>query len=282
VLEQDDRYSAGLGFDGYSTPAAVFDGNRVDQEADKRPPVARVPKRYGNGRIVASERIMGLRESQIFSFAPDGGDRKALTSSGYNVMPSWSRDGRRILFSSNRGGGESIEIWGMDADGGNQRQPTFNTPGVNFTPVESPDATRIAFTARRGNEPPEVCVMNADGSRQTQLTHGLGDRYPDANVPCWSFDGTLITFWAGKEAQYGNVWVMKPDGTNPRRVTDSEGRQNSDDPHWSPDGTKIVFGRGRGGNRAMSVLEPGTGEVTAFATGVHWCDWQPLPSHSSP
>ena len=120
--------------------------------------------------------------------------------------------------------------------------------------------------------------MNADGSGQTQLTRGLGEGYPDANVPCWSFDGKRITFWAGKERQYGEVWVMEPDGKNPRRITDTEDPWNSDDPHWAPDGTKIIFGRGRGGNRAMYVVDVQSGTVTPFATGIHWCDWQPVPS----
>ncbi len=86
---------------------------------------------------------MGLDSSQIFTFAPDGSDRRALTTSGYNVMPGWSRDGRRIHFSANR------ELWVMNADGGERRQPTFDTPGGNFTPVESPDGRRIAFSGQR-------------------------------------------------------------------------------------------------------------------------------------
>ena len=106
---------------------------------------------YQNGRVVAAERE-GEGPSQIFTFAPDGSDRKQLTSSGANYQPGWSRDGKRILFSSNH------EIWVMNADGGEKRQLTFNTPGGNFTPVESPDGKRIAFSGVRGHTPPEVYV----------------------------------------------------------------------------------------------------------------------------
>ncbi len=119
--------------------------------------------------------------------------------------------------------------------------------------------------------------MDADGGKQTQLTRGLGEGYPDANVPCWSFDGTLIAFWAGLETKFGEVWVMEPDGGNPRRLTDTPDPVNSDDPHWSPDGTKIIFGRGLRGDRAMHVVDVKTREVAPFARGVHWCDWQPIP-----
>ena len=123
----------------------------------------------------------------------------------------------------------------------------------------------------------EIWVMNADGSGQTQLTHGLGGRFPDANVPCWSFDGKLIAFWAGHEHKYGDVLVMEPDGKNPRRITHTEVPANSDDPHWAPDGTKIIYSGGPPGKRDTYVVDVKSGAVTPFATGIHWSDWQPIP-----
>ena len=255
----------------------------------------------GNGLVSCSERIVGGGESQIVNFASDGSGRTELTTSGYNIMPAWSRDGERILFTSTRSG--AGELWVMDADGGDARQLTFDTQGGNFTPVESPDGTRIAFSSiRDGVGHPEVWVMNADGSDQQrltetpappgqelvwslhptwsadgeliayastrsgstqiwmmnadgsdqrQLTFGLGPDYPDANVPSWSFDGSLIAFWSGFERRYGEIWVIEPDGSNPRQVTETADPRNSDDPHWSSDGSTIVYGEGLAGDRAM-------------------------------
>jgi dipeptidyl aminopeptidase/acylaminoacyl peptidase len=378
-------------------PAAVkpVDGNAQDARS------------FQNGRVVGSERVDGEGSSQIFSFASDGSDRKQLTSSGSNIIPSWSRDGKRILYSCN------YEIWVMNADGSGKRQLTINTQGGNFAPVESPDGKKIAFAGVRSSGQPEVWVMNADGSdprrltstppipptvrtntaaptyfdtlppkmramekqlppwlqnpdnqeksaeatallqkvqglvkanefaeaeknvdsilkmigvspeavvqnaprladlrwsshptwsadgkriaysssrsgsaqiwvmnadgsEQTQLTHGLGGRFPDANVPCWSLDGKLITFWAGHESRYGDIWVMEPDGKNPRRITQTKVPANSDDPHWSPDRTKVIYGSGQPGERAMFVVDVKTGTVTPFARNIQWCDWQPI------
>ena len=271
---------------------------------------------------------MGGDQSQIFTYAADGSDRKAVTSSGYNIMPSWSRDGTRILYSSGPISRGAMEIWVMDADGSNKRQLTFDTPGGNFTPVESPDGSRIAFSAaRQGVGHPEVWVMdadgsgqrrltttrvtpgqqnvwslhptwspdgerisyastssgetqiwvmNADGTDQRQITAGLGPDYPDANVPAWSFDGARIAFWSGFERRFGEVWTMNPDGSEPRRVTDTPDPRNSDDPHWSPDGAKLIFGQGLAGDRAMWVVDAAGGEPVLFARGVHWCTWQPV------
>ena len=111
---------------------------------------------------------------------------------------------------------------------------------------------------------------------RTAQTSGLGSSYPDANVPNWSFDGSRITFWSGFERRFDEVWTMNPDGSDPRRVTETPDPLNSDDPHCSPDGTTIVCGRGQNGNRAMYVTSSEGGGPVALAAGVQWCDWQPI------
>ena len=161
-------------------------------------PLTTAPSRsYYNGRVACSERIVGGSESAIFTYASDGSDRRILTTSGYNIMPSWSWDGRRILFSSNLGGA-AAEIWVMDADGGNKRQLTSGTQGGNFTPVESPDGTQIGFSSlRRSVGHPEVWVIDADGTNQQRLTTtvvipGQGDVW--SLHPSWSPDGERIVY----------------------------------------------------------------------------------------
>ncbi len=126
---------------------------------------------FQNGQVACS----GPDESgamQIFRFGPDGGGPKRLTSDGNSAYPSWSRDGSRILFASSRDG-SPFEIWTMDAEGGNQRPITSGTPlgGGNFTPFESPDGSRIAFTAvRPGVGHQEVWVIDANGGNTRPLT----------------------------------------------------------------------------------------------------------------
>ena len=80
--------------------------------------------------------------------------------------PTWSPDGKRIAFSSNRDG--NLEIYVMNADGSQQTRLTNNSSFDDY-PAWSPDGKRIAFTSYRDRKY-EIYVMNADGSGMRQLT----------------------------------------------------------------------------------------------------------------
>jgi TolB protein len=71
----------------------------------------------------------------IYTINIDGSNTKALTSSGNNEDPTWSRDGRYIAFHSNRTGSYSIYI--MNQDGNNLRRLT-DTQGNDTSPAWSP------------------------------------------------------------------------------------------------------------------------------------------------
>ena len=246
-----------------------------------------MPSAAPDGRTILFSSCVGnVRE--IFAMDSDGANRRQITSgtqggSG-NFTPIYSPDQQRIAFSALRDGDTNPEVWVMNADGTGATRLTQTPPALpgqqfvwSLHPTWSANGQQIAYASTVSGST-QIWIMNSGGTNQRQLTSGLGPDYPDANVPHWSLDGSKITFWSGFEGQYGDVWTMDPDGSNPVRVTTTPDLVNSDDPHWSPDGTRIVFGRGSPGQpRSMWVIEVATGNESEIITGVQWADWQPAP-----
>jgi len=95
----------------------------------------------------------------------DGSGRKDL-GDGDPGTASWSPDGKRIVFESDRDANH--EIYVMDADGTNQTRLT-TSPGRDANPAWSPDGRRIVFSSSRGGNV-DIYVMNADGTNERRLT----------------------------------------------------------------------------------------------------------------
>ena len=70
--------------------------------------------------------------------------RRLTDNDARDISPTWSPDGTRIAFASERD--DNWEIYLMDADGGNQTRLT-NNDAVDWMPAWSPDGTRIAFSS---------------------------------------------------------------------------------------------------------------------------------------
>ena len=111
---------------------------------------------------------------------PDGTIQTNLTNNSHNdSMPSWSLDGSKIAFASDRHGDGDIFV--MDEDGSGQSRLT-NLGGDEEYPRWSPDGERIASIG--GND---LYVINSDGTEMRQLFQG-------GRNPEWFPDGNRIVF----------------------------------------------------------------------------------------
>ncbi|HEX2196041.1 MAG TPA: Calx-beta domain-containing protein, partial [Actinomycetota bacterium] len=96
---------------------------------------------------------------------------KTVRSFGEGRHPEISPDGRRLVFASNRTGGDyEIYVLDLTAAGASPTALTSNSDD-DFNPSWSPDGTKIAWTSHPGGGRPDVFTMNAKGSGQQNLTN---------------------------------------------------------------------------------------------------------------
>jgi TolB protein len=244
-----------------------------------------------NGELIAyASTGDALEEDQldfeIYVMRADGGEPQRLTNDRVlDATPAWSPDGTRIAFAHLPGWGtEDLDgvIALVDTDGQNRAQLTRH-PEAEMTfdadPAWSPDGELVAFT--RTTFLPDLVIRSA-----IFMIEPMGENerllVDDGADPAWSPDGRLVAFTSTRDRNgetcfeecrvNGEIYVMRSDGTDLRRLTTDEADDRS--PAWSPDGTQIVFVSDRS-NRAnheneIYVMAADGGDVKRITTNGVW------------
>jgi dipeptidyl aminopeptidase/acylaminoacyl peptidase len=130
--------------------------------------------------------------------ADGSGAQSVLRDEADDWHPSWSPDGSRVVFTSNREG--EAHVWVMSRDGSSLTRVTPG-PGPADRASWSPDGSLILF-----GEGGDLWVVSANGGEPVNLTNTPEREGGGA----WSPDGTRIVFSAW-EGSGSNLWVFSPD-----------------------------------------------------------------------
>jgi Tol biopolymer transport system component len=262
------------GADLYTVRANGTAKRRVtDTASDERDPAY-----SADGRLIVFAQEVGRRgASEIWTMAAGGGAARRVTRlGGKAIYPDLSPDGSRVVFSGRPRGARTADVYIVRLDGIRLRRLT-NARGNDGQPVWSPDGRRIAFVSERTGVA-QIFVMEANGSRQTQLTKR---RVVHFGVD-WSPDGRRLVYDEGNPGEPGSIWVMRSNGTKPRRLTRALSMIRDFGPAWSPDGRQIafvrLFGTSQDARQDVFVMNAGGSRQHALAPGGKQLipAWQPL------
>ena len=195
----------------------------------------------------------------IFTANPDGSNPKQLTNTpGYDAETTITLDGKKLVFTSMRGG--DLDIYTMDANGKNVRQLTKEL-GYDGGPFWSYDGKQIVYRAYHPQTEKEkqdyldllkqnlihpsvleIWVMNADGSNKRQVTSNGKANFGPYFFP----DGKRIIFASNmhnpRQRDF-DLYKINVDGTGLERITFNDTFDGF--PMFSPDGKKLVFASNR-------------------------------------
>jgi Tol biopolymer transport system component len=173
--------------------------------------------------------------AQVGIVNADGSGFHLITSgNSNNGFASYAPDGKRIVYRTTGPEGVGLRIMNLDT-----HAITVLTSEWDNFPVWSPRGDLIAFIRRSGTDF-EVFTIHPDGSSLKQLTSNHGN---DAHL-AWSPDGERLLFCSsrmgfkdevvliGAPQPYGEVFVMRYDGTQVEQLTDNQWEEGG--PAWQP------------------------------------------------
>ena len=287
VWSSDGKYLFTSGSQESESPPVLV---RVSVETGGQHPIT-TPSRKGvgdvgpalspDGHTLAFIRATGSAAGEIYAVTlsdenlPLGQPRQVTFDSAMIDTPAWARNGRELIFASDREGRRAL--WRVLASGiarpARVAGAGDNAYGLAISPhgqhlaygqrYESRNLWKTPIRAGKGGEPVRVTST----TKRDTWAH-------------YSPDGRRIAFESDRSGVH-EIWVCDADGSNAFRLTDF-GKGWSGSPRWSPDGLTVAFDSNvegswdiyligaEGGRPIRLTKNPATDAIPTWSNDGHW------------
>ena len=228
-------YQPDVARDGSSVVFSRYDGNAIElwrlelatgreQKLTSTKAVNVEPRLSPDGRRIAwvSTRGTGHFNLLIAEIGPSGlrnarpllGERQSdipryyYSAFDHALNPSWTRDGKRILYvTNNEVAWGTGDIWSVSVDNPSERKKVLSEEtSWSARPEISPDGKQVLFASYHGRQRRQLWLTTPDGAGPLPLTFGDFDR----SSARWSPDGERIAYISNED---GNTSLAVRDYT---------------------------------------------------------------------
>jgi len=205
---------------------------------------------------------------------PQGAGELITSDAQLNYYPSFSPDGRKLIYTSHSAG--LGMLFSMDM---NRRLPVKVTTdwgrenrelGAGF----GPDNERIVYSSTMTGS---YCLwrMERAGSSTLPLTR---TQHPNRDThPACSPDGSIVAFYSNRQGNW-DIWTVSMEQNDADPVPLLSWPSNEMYPAWSPDSRSLFFRTDRSGNADIWTVDIDGENPRSYITSPHeegWCAWSP-------
>ena len=174
-----------------------------------------------------------MPDSDLVVVDADGTNPITIDRGAQDISPaSWSPDGQWLVYA--RLDGTHDQVFIAAADGSRPPVRIGNPETVNWSPIFSPDGTKIMYFV--GQEGDGIGVMNPDGSDWHILNTTPFESIDSAT---WHPDGDRIVVAAADATETTDLWILHADRSPEQRLR-MPGRSEVG-PSWSPIGDRLAY-----------------------------------------
>jgi Tol biopolymer transport system component len=208
--------------------AGVRDANEGDRAT------AKPAGRERRGKIYLTTRSSSAPTGPpLVAIDPNDGESRVIFE-GSSDRARVSPDGRNVAYSR----AEGLWVRGLSGDSEPQRVADLNESNSGSPAVWSPDGKELIISVGRHGDRRgwlhKTIRVKIDGSKLEELPIPTED-----NVQDWSPDGRRLLTASSRGAKMGwQLYVMRPDGTEQRRITE---KGNPFYARFSPDGRRVIY-----------------------------------------